>query len=510
MKRYALLHPFLFTILSLLFIYEKAAVLVPVSEILRPLIVLWFILLLLLYPFYKLSKDWYVTGFLMTIFVFGFYYSEPVFILVVSIIVITLVFWAMYSFLKKRAFDKMQASVLLLLLSSTLVLVQMYRIRPAFYNMFDANRLKSELGDETVPDPGNVLVGNQPNIYYIVLDGYAQDDVLNDLYDFDNTAFINELASKGFIIPADNHSNYPKTLLSIPSTLNMDYIPNIAPELRDSNQWWRMTAYIEDSKVQEILKSKGYQTISISVNWELTDNQRSDIHYQPRSVVLNGFEHFIFALTPLQIFKPLLSKVVFLSSYESHRELVLYNFNVLSQIPYLGNGYFVYSHIISPHPPFVFEKNGLPIDPNHSFGFFDANEYYGTKKQYRDSYVEQVQFVNQKIMDTVDTILANSTVPPIIILQADHGPGMLTDFRSSKDTCLQERFSPFAAYYLPDLDKSVIPADITPVNLFRVVLNQYFDTDFEMLSNYYYYNEDSIFLFRFEELSLAQLEAACQ
>lgn len=104
------------------------------------------------------------------------------------------------------------------------------------------------------------------------------------------------------------------------------------------------------------------------------------------------------------------------------------------------------------------------------------------------------------IVELVDEILRNSEAPPIIIFQADHGPGMLTDFGSLENTCLRERFSIFAAYYLPGVREGVIPDDITPVNLFRIIFNEYFSTDYSLLPNRQYH-VDGVFLFKNEEVT---------
>jgi hypothetical protein len=108
----------------------------------------------------------------------------------------------------------------------------------------------------------------------------------------------------------------------------------------------------------------------------------------------------------------------------------------------------------------------------------------------------------------VDSILEKSDTPPIIIFQADHGPGMLTDFRSSENTCLKERFSVFSAYYLPGVDKNVVPSDISDVNIFRIVFNQYFGADLPLLANKMYYYKDTIYIYRSEDVT-SQLDRAC-
>ena len=80
---------------------------------------------------------------------------------------------------------------------------------------------------------GLVATNSKPDIYYIVLDGYGREDILNEYYAYDNSEFLENLAKRGFAVPHQARSNYPKTVLSISSTLNMDYISNLMPELMD-------------------------------------------------------------------------------------------------------------------------------------------------------------------------------------------------------------------------------------------------------------------------------------
>ncbi len=43
------------------------------------------------------------------------------------------------------------------------------------------------------------------------------------------------------------------------------------------------------------------------------------------------------------------------------------------------NPKYVFSHIYSPHPPFVFNEEGNPIHPQRSFNKFDADGYPSIK-----------------------------------------------------------------------------------------------------------------------------------
>ena len=81
----------------------------------------------------------------------------------------------------------------------------------------------------------------------------------------------------------------------------------------------------------------------------------------------------------------------------------------------------------------------------------------------------------------IDKIIANSSQPPIIILQADHGPASMLDQESLDNTNIKERMAILNALYLPgDGDKGLYPS-ITPVNTFRIIFNHYFGTNYSLL-----------------------------
>ena len=67
-----------------------------------------------------------------------------------------------------------------------------------------------------------------PNVYYIILDRYASSKVLKDVFDFDNQDFISQLSARGFHVTENSHSNYANTVLSLTSSLNMEYVNYLA------------------------------------------------------------------------------------------------------------------------------------------------------------------------------------------------------------------------------------------------------------------------------------------
>jgi hypothetical protein len=116
--------------------------------------------------------------------------------------------------------------------------------------------------------------------------------------------------------------------------------------------------------------------------------------------------------------------------------------------------------------------------------------------------------VNDQMQAVVDAILKKSKTPPIIIIQADHGSALFTDFSSAENTCIKERFSPFAAYYLPGMDQKVIPSNITSVNIFRIIFNQYFQADLPLLENRQYYYKGKVYIYRLVDVT-SRVEDEC-
>jgi hypothetical protein len=90
-------------------------------------------------------------------------------------------------------------------------------------------------GSETIQEPilpknfsGTQLHSEtSPDIFYIILDGYAREDVLEKLYQYDNSQFVNDLQRKGFFVASLSRANYIQTLLSLSSSLNLQYLNEI-------------------------------------------------------------------------------------------------------------------------------------------------------------------------------------------------------------------------------------------------------------------------------------------
>jgi hypothetical protein len=175
-------------------------------------------------------------------------------------------------------------------------------------------------------------------------------------------------------------------------------------------------------------------------------------------------------------------------SYAMHRKRILYILDNLSKVGEMKPPVFVFAHVLAPHPPFVFGEHGEPIESGRNYSLADGSEFMsqGNKSEYLMNYIRQLMFVNSRMKETIDDILSSSPEPPIIILQADHGPGSMLDWE--KHTNFEERMSILNAFYLPMDGHRELYQEITPVNSFRVILDYYFGTDLDLLDDRSYFS----------------------
>ena len=145
----------------------------------------------------------------------------------------------------------------------------------------------------------------------------------------------------------------------------------------------------------------------------------------------------------------------------------------------------MFAHILSPHPPFIVDDKGQPTYPPRVFTNNDGSDFFqvGTRQEYIQGYRNQVIFTSSRIRQTIQEILLNSPQPPIIIIQGDHGSGMNLNQHDLTKTDVADRFSNLNAIYMPGMNSNGLYPDISSVNTFRVIFNNYFGTNYKLLDD---------------------------
>ncbi|MBN2118145.1 MAG: hypothetical protein JW730_16340 [Anaerolineales bacterium] len=489
-----LMHGFVFAFGSAIILYGAVIdlnVLIHPADVIPPTIFSVFSFFLFVLVAYWLTRSLEAAGLIASLLVLGFFHLWSVFLMV---IIITLIGLLSIRIIFKRVG---YADIHLVLNAVSLAVVGYYLFLFVSLNIGELGApVPVTIHPIDLPDTVPPRAGT-PDIYYIILDGYGRADMLQTIHGFDNSMFVDALEQRGFVVASDSQSNYARTILSLSSSLNMQYLDTLPSARGDSRLWWPAKDAVQHSEVRRILENRGYKTIFFANNADYSDIRDGEFYEAPFPIQLDIFSGLFLYQTNSGLLAEIDQLGIADLSYATHRRIILYAFERLPKVAAIAGPKYVFAHIVAPHPPYVFDRAGNPIDPDYPFTL---------SVESRAGYIEQLQFINREILAAIDGILANSESPPIIIVQADHGPGTMTNYDSWEHSCLYERYSILNAYYLPGVDTTSVPMDLSPVNSFRFIFNTYFDGDLELLPNRQYFSTSTHF-YRFTDVTGKTREA---
>jgi len=390
-------------------------------------------------------------------------------------------------------------SILLVLIPSLTIIYHLLR------NQQDLTRAQASL--PPLEDSIGVVTNDAPDIYYLVFDMHTNDQVMRELMDYDDSEFTSALVDKGSYVAPCSRSNYANTQFSITSSLNMNYIQAIS----DSYETTSLLPLIQSSMVQRTLDEAGYQIYAFETGYPFTELQDVDRYYSPVDGAvdlmtypgLTTFESLIMQVSGGKILyesrEQLSQKMQFIidAPYVEYRDRILYTLDTIPVLAAEPSPKFVFAHILAPHDPFVFDEDGsiafrrtpFTMDKDPEFGKGYGWEPYST------GYVAEIKYLHTRILEIVDMLQANSSTPPVIILQGDHGIPRLG--------VVNAQYEIFNAYYPGTTGTSFLYGTVTPVNTFRLFFNALFGTSFELLPDVsYQLGEEGSF-------SLADIDQSC-
>jgi len=331
-----------------------------------------------------------------------------------------------------------------------------------------------------------------PDIYFIILDEYAHPDTMREWYDYDNSEFFNSLEEKGFFIASESKTRSQATPQCLAQILNMEYLtpgweykPEIGNYVENETNVKSHPSYIWNdetftkiayNEVADFLRARGYKYVTFvaSALWRDYLKDSSDLYFNyftndfknAATPWISAFQETLWNTTMLRPFYQLVTKS---ESETNHRRKTLGILEHLKKMPEMEEPKFIFAHLYCPHDPLVFGPNGEYISRENY-------KNYADKKYYRDQYI----FITKEIEKVVDALLEKSEVPPIIILQSDHG---IRPKHTGIVVGPNEWHKIFNAMYLPGLNYSEISPAISPVNTFRLIFNHYFDADYPLLKD---------------------------
>jgi len=256
-----------------------------------------------------------------------------------------------------------------------------------------------------------------PDIYYIILDGYPSNSSLMEESEIDNSDFTDGLEERGFYVAYDSRTNYPVTLPSKLSSLNMRYLePGEGPDGMPGIEYAR--ALVADNAVAKELISRGYTYVFMLSGYD-TGSTIADLNIdyysqgtryfplggpQPDNVVREPFWPLLVestALVEADLDLAALSRPASAPAEYRNPYRVLAVLDEAPRIAQMPEATFAVLHIIMPHYPIRFRRDG---------SILTGEEYQlARNKNRKPAFVDQLIWFNGRVLQMVDSITSSSS-----------------------------------------------------------------------------------------------------
>ena len=474
-------HPFLFLIVPLLVLFRGNIYQLYPEDLALPILLVFIPVISLFVGFYFCFKSFTKSGVFVSLIVLLFFsyghifkilndtfinlqISHTLFVIPFLIIFILGFFYCLKTKRKLNNITTILNVVAVTLIAVTLTQIIGYDFNPSYI-------FEDDISTSTQFDLADSL-DEYPDIYYIILDEYAGSKVLSESFNYENNEFINFLSNNGFSTPQETQSNYVVSFLSLSSALNMQYVNFFTDEVGINSKDRRLSYnLLHENRVMQILESNGYSTFNVDSNWGPTNALRiADQNICETNPVFNS--ELLVTMLTTSMLKPILTDLFL----PADRERVLCIFSEIPEIHSKSDKpIFLFAHIMLPHGPYVWGPNGehKKID---SLNVLDIVED-------KQGYLDQVKFTNKMIQEMIERIIYENKKSKIIIIQSDHGAVMPMNWENPTEKMQYDRLSNINYILVKEEYRNSLYDAMTPVNLFRVIFNSYFDTNFDVLDD---------------------------
>ena len=283
--------------------------------------------------------------------------------------------------------------------------------------------------------------------------------------------FYHELEGLGFITFPKSRSNYPCTVPSVASMLNMSYL--------DSSDLSHVSEKMRNNEVFDKFRRNGYRvTIGSDSRMIRALYGKADANL-PVGKFVSVQLYSLLSGTPVKhIYERVFSNTFRQSAQISIKDLFL-KLSQRKDVNGSSNNLF-YTHVLCPHEPCIFSKDASNRSFNGFFQKFDTSHLL--RKETHQAYCENVYGIDALVLECIKKILQQyeaETIKPIIILHSDHS----ILYNGRKD--VQNPFiTPDTVYgnllalYIPEKWKKDTK-NLTFINLYRWVFNHLFSENFQ-------------------------------
>jgi hypothetical protein len=308
-----------------------------------------------------------------------------------------------------------------------------------------------------------------PNVYVILLDGYPRSDTLSETFGYDNGAFLEELEERGFDVSSEARSNYPKTWTTLASAFNGEYVDRMLPDDEpipvnppDQIRW--LSRLIDEAAILDVMRERGYTIRTIPSLFVTTALATADDYRDAGH--LTEVEMKLITRSPWTMLARNQVADFLLSDHRAAVEDALEATAALAEERDEGPQ-LVFSHVASPHTPFVLGADGTKAREAPACFPLDCTLWHPTTEDlhmdfadFRDGLTRQIGELDEMVLDTVGRIVA-ADPDAIVVVMSDHG------IRYSRDE-VPEHYRSFLAARTPD-GAALFADDESPVNVFRKI-----------------------------------------
>ena len=300
----------------------------------------------------------------------------------------------------------------------------------------------------------------QPNIYVVILDGmtsleYAK-KILNVNYD-DHSKFLKNNNFETF----KSRSNYNTTYLTLASILQMDYVvKQNSPRYFDRNNFWPylLSKINKKPNLIKVLENNNYNFKWFGNMTASCKNYAYDNKFCPNNELNSTYYIFnsFFYNTPLITILRKLFPELMLSYYGDKIDSIGNFINA----NYIYTNSFVLIHHLSPHPPYIYNKD-CSLIKNLNSSVISKN-----MKGYRDAYLCSLR----KIEEFINFINKNDP-SALVMITADHGWNINTKIKKSNlISLMEEKTKIYNAMKIDKICKKNIPKLLDSINSMRLLL----------------------------------------
>ncbi len=432
----------------------------------------YFFIFLISNKLFNNKKAFYIIFFLSALFFIYFGYFQEVvfaniflkrfiFLVPFFVLIIILIYFVIKNELKIQQELIFYFNILcvgIILLQSILIISKSQKIENNYFPEINLNQVQST---------------SRPNIYFFLLDEYAGKTTLEKFYKYDNSNFYNELRKRKFYVAEKFSANYDKTPLCMASLFNMNYIKK--------ETIYPFTTYNNYLKYFKAIKANPLFNFFQKHQIEIFNNSLFEINNTKKIFQFNNFpqvenlihkdifhiklwKSFAYIFVGGEFNVPYFFEKWIMKNHRNNKNIFKESIKISKHKT--AKQKFVYSHVMLPHAPYYCDSNGKVF----------SKKELGLKN--KDAYIPYLIYTNKEILKLSDEIMKNDT-NAILIYISDHGDRYAKS-NSLKNEYNSHAFDNFFAIKTTSKNFENIKSN---VNVFRVLLNTYFNQNLKMLND---------------------------